>query len=125
MTFLSEEDAVTAIVEKVELFKSDAAVAHEAAMQAYAERFVLDVIDYCHRSDFPKSLVYTAADLICNWLDDLDNGGRGAMRSIKEDDTEFTFAVSDMSQLGSTVDADFDTIKPKLNLYRKVRWPTA
>ena len=29
----------------------------------FAEKFVLDCMDYCHRTHFPRTLVYTAAEL--------------------------------------------------------------
>ena len=91
------------------------------------EKLVMDILDYCHRDDFPVALVYTAVDLVNKRLDDLqsvddEDGGiptRGPLSSIKMDDTEFSFAVNNVSASGVLSDYDFDSIKAKLNLYRK------
>ena len=66
----------------------------------------------------------TGAALIGSWMDDAANGGRSALKSIKQNDTEFQFAVAETASAGSTMDADLEALHPKLNLYRKVRWPT-
>ena len=52
------------------------------------------------------------------------NGGRSTLKSIKQDDTEFQFAVADVANTGSTVGADLESLHTRLNLYRKVWWPT-
>lgn len=36
-------------------------------VRLYAEKFVDDVLDYCHRDDFPKALVYVGAEFIVKW----------------------------------------------------------
>lgn len=89
----------------------------------YAKYFVAEVLDYCNRDDFPQALCMTGAEIIGRWLDDLENGGRNALKSIKQDDTEYQFAVSDASQAGSTLESDLAALRPRLNLYRKLRWP--
>ncbi len=65
---------------------------------------------------------YFVAELVGRWLDDMENGGRNALKSIKQDDTEYQFAVSDASQAGSTLESDLAALRPRLNLYRKLRW---
>lgn len=89
----------------------------------YAKYFVAEVLDYCNRDDFPQTLCMTGAEIIGRWLDDLENGGRSALKSIKQDDTEYQFAVSETSQTGSTLESDLAALRPRLNLYRKLRWP--
>lgn len=75
------------------------------------------------------ALVYTAVDLVGKRLDDLQSSAdeaeegdiptRGPLSSIKMDDTEFSFAVNSVSASGVLSDYDFDSIKAKLNLYRR------
>ncbi|MDD6699324.1 hypothetical protein [uncultured Selenomonas sp.] len=123
MTFLSQEDAVTAITAKAALLHKEIAEKYGDMMRTYAEKFVLDVLDYCHRDDFPQALVYTAVELIGKWASLETDGAAGPLKSIQMDDTQFTFAVSDVSGAGTLADQDFDSIRPKLNLYRKLVRP--
>lgn len=98
-------------------------------VRLYAEKFVDDVLDYCHRDDFPKALVYIGAAFIVKWAtaqSESANEGGGStapLKSIKQDDTEFVFAVNNVSATGSMIEADWETVKPKLNLYRKLVIP--
>lgn len=123
MTFLTQEDAVTAIVDKAAVLNKEIAEKYGDMMQIYAEKFVLDVLDYCHRDDFPQALVYTAVELIGRWATLAADGAAGPVKSIQMDDTSFTFAVSDVSGAGTLADHDFESIRPKLNLYRKLVTP--
>ncbi len=50
----------------------------------FAEKFVLDCIDYCHRTDFPRSLVYTGAELAVKYSKDTLNQLQGPLKSLKE-----------------------------------------
>ena len=124
MTFLEPDDAVTAILGTFKSLWSDGELPEEAVLEIYAEKFVYDVIDYCHRDDFPKTLVYTAADLIMKRVRDQDGDTGGApLKSITQNDTTMQFAVSDVASMGLMADADFESIKGKLNLYRKLVKP--
>ena len=67
--------------------------------QFWVEKLVFDVLDYCNRADF------------------------------KMDDTSFKFnigvtrTITNPDNKGLLSDSDFDSIKPRLNLYRKpVSW---
>lgn len=91
-------------------------------LEVFAEKFVLDVMDYCHRTDFPRSLAYTGAELAVKYSKDTLNQSQGPLKSLKENDVEFTWTVSDISPIGCISEQDFNSIKPKLNLYRKVVW---
>ena len=84
-----------------------------------AQKFVYDVLDYCNREDFPKALVFTAEDMVTRWLEDAENGGRAPLKSLTQNDTTYQFAISDMAATGNPIEDDFNSIKPKLNLYRR------
>lgn len=126
---MDRQAAVTAITEKVQLLESERQLKSDL-LTFYIEKLVTDILDYCHRDDFPDALVYTVVDLIRKRLSDEDSktaselqGLRGPLSSVKMDDTEFSFAVNGVDATGCLSDLDFDSIKPKLNLYRKaVSW---
>lgn len=120
--YLPSDEAVAKLIEAVKTLRGE--LENESAVEIYAQHIVGYVLDYCHRKDFPSALVLTGATLIGAWLDDAANGGRSVLKSIKQNDTEFQFAVADTASTGSTMDADLEALHPKLNLYRKVRWPT-
>lgn len=125
---MEQQEAVQAILEKLKLLRG-AEKLNEAQATFATEKMVMDILDYCHREDFPVALVYTAADLVGKRLDDLQSSAdeaeegdiptRGPLSSIKMDDTEFSFAVNSVSASGVLSDYDFDSIKAKLNLYRR------
>lgn len=95
---------------------------------------VLDILDYCHRDDFPDALVYSCVDLILKRLSDAETVVEDEnsdttvlpLSKIKMDDTEFSFytgaikSTTAPDNVGLLSDLDFDSIKPKLNLYRKL-----
>lgn len=106
----------------------------EAQLEFYVQKFVLDVLDYCHIDKFPEALVYSAVDLIrkriadeaANFVESSETSivsSNIPLSKIKQDDTEYTFAVNNVDLSGCLADLDFDSIKPKLNLYRRmVAW---
>ena len=127
MKYISQEEAIAAIYDKIMEIKGDyngmveeAPIINDTKLHMYVEKFVIDVIDYCHREDFPDSLVYTAVELIMKWMDADASGEKAPLKSLKQNDTEFTFAVSDVSAVGNAHEADFESLKPKLNRFRKV-----
>ena len=122
MKYITADEAVTKLIETAKTLHGE--LENEAAAEIYARHIVGHVLDYCHRKDFPSALILTGATLIGSWLEDAANGGRSALKSIKQNDTEFQFAVAETASVGSTMDADLEALHPKLNLYRKVRWPT-
>lgn len=126
MELLTKTEAVSLILEKLRLLRG-AEKLNEVQAEFATEKLVRDMLDYCHREDFPMALVYTAVDLVGKRLDDMqddaDSQGisvRSPLSSIKMDDTEFSFAVENVSASGVLSDYDFDSIKGKLNIYRKV-----
>lgn len=118
MKYIDSEIAVNTILNRVLELRPD----NETLAKDYCEAFVEHVLDYCHREDFPQPLVYTAAEMVVRWLDDRENGGRANLKSIKQDDTEFTFNVSDAAASVDFIGEDMASISQRLNLYRKVRW---
>ncbi|WP_437795533.1 hypothetical protein [Mitsuokella multacida] len=116
--FISSDEAETAIVETAKVLLQDGSTLNDAQYGIYAAKLVGDVLDYCHRDDFPKALIYTCADLLVKRVNDAADDTK-VLKSIKMDDTQFDFAHGDVTA-GNQADADFETIRPKLNLYRKI-----
>ena len=122
---MEKQEVIRVITEKVRLLESRPL--SEGLLSFYVEKLVTDILDYCHRKDFPEPLVYSAVDLIRKRLADEDTAGNELgvptntpLSSIKMDDTEFKFAVSNVDPAGCLADLDFATLKPKLNRWRKV-----
>lgn len=119
---MEKQEAIEAVVEKVMELSSQAP--NEAELRFGAEKLVLDILDYCHRDDFPQTLIYTMVPLILKEMQDKanaeENGTNAPISSIEMGDTTIDFAVNAVSTHGLLSDADFDSIKPKLNLYRKL-----
>ena len=120
---MTKNEAFSDILLKVRTLRPDAALSDDA-LTIYIEKLVSDVLDYCHRSDFPDGLVFTCADLIVKRLDDMAaaSSDTAGLKSLTMDDTKFEFNVATPSVSGLVSELDFDSIKPKLNLYRKVGW---
>ena len=118
MAFLTPEEAAARIIEIAKTLLGDTGTDKEAIYQIYADKLVIDVLDYCKRDDFPAALVYTCADLLFKREQDSTSDTQG-LKKVKMDDTEFEFATATASP-GTLADADFATIRNKLNLYRKV-----
>lgn len=122
---VEKQEAIREIAAKVRLLESKRTL-DEGLLLFYVEKLVTDILDYCHRSDFPEALVYSAVDLIRKRFEDASAGSElgvpsnAPLASVKMDDTEFQFAVSNVDSTGCLADLDFATLKPKLNLYRKV-----
>ena len=101
----------------------------------WVEKLVIDILDYCHRKDFPEALIYTCVDLILKRLADYETAADNVdsdtaavslpLSEIKEDETSYKFDTSfavkttATDNVGLLSDLDFDSIKPRLNLYRK------
>lgn len=131
---LSAEEAATRITSKLTSLNPTRELNKEL-LQFWVEKLVLDVLDYCHRTDFPDALIYTCVDLIQKRLADLNEALAGDTESeavslplseIKMNDTQFKFSTDLVRKtiapdnIGLLSDLDFDSIKPRLNLYRRV-----
>ena len=117
---VSPQEALTILMDLVLNLQPDA---NPAKLKFYAGKFIDDVLDYCNRLDFPVALLFTAAELLAKRFEAADEltGSTLPLKKIKQDDTEFEFAVENVSTAGLSADADFELIKPKLNLYRRIR----
>ena len=118
MAYITATEAATRIIEMAKLLLGDTGTERDAVYQIYADKLILDVLDYCNRDDFPAALVYTCADLLVKREQDSTSDTKG-LKKVKMDDTEFEFATATETP-GTAADADFATIRNKLNLYRKV-----
>ena len=127
---MTREEAIERIKQKLLLILPENQLS-EAVLLFWIEKLVLDVLDYCHREDFPEALIYTCVDLILKRISDsetaadYDENGL-PLSEIKMDDTSFKFStgtiktVTNPNNAGLLSDEDFNSIKPRLNLYRKL-----
>lgn len=130
---LSAEEATIRITSKLTSLEQ-ARELNKELLQFWVEKLVLDVLDYCHRTDFPDALIYTCVDLLRKQLADMDEAAGNSeseavtlpLSEIKMDDTQYKFSTDLMvkttapDNIGLLSDLDFDSIKPRLNLYRRV-----
>lgn len=118
---MTPAEAVVDITAKIKTIRGDTEI-DEAVLGIYVEKLVNDVLDYCHRHDFPRALTFTCMDLINKRIGDEQTAAEGAaqLKSIEAGDTKFEFNVPAAISSGVLNDLDFDSIKPKLNLYRKI-----
>lgn len=117
---MTPAEAVADIIAKIKTIRGDIEI-DEVVLSIYVEKLVTDILDYCHRHDFPRALTFTCMDLINKRIGDEQTAAEGAaqLKSIEAGDTKFEFNVAAISS-GVLNDLDFDSIKPKLNLYRKI-----
>lgn len=126
---MERQEAVKQVSEKVLLLAGEQKP-NSDTITFCTEKLVTDILDYCHRDDFPDALVYTVVELVQKRLADaagaaagMAGGTHGPLQSIKMDDTEFHFAVSSVDPAACLSELNFESIKPKLKLYRKaVSW---
>lgn len=123
---MERQEAVKRVSEKVLLLTGEQKP-NSDTLAFYIEKLVTDILDYCHRDDFPDALVYTVVELVQKRLADAASAAagmagdtHGPLQSVKMDDTEFHFAVSSVDPAACLSELSFDAIKPKLKLYRKV-----
>lgn len=101
--------------------------ARRATLNFYVTKLVEDILAYCHRRDFPAPLIYTVVELLMKRFKDeistISAGVDAPMSKVKMGDTEYSFDTSfiDKVDLTKIVSEElFNTLKSKLNLYRKV-----
>lgn len=119
---MERDAAIARIMELVTQLNPDV---NAINLEFYATKLVLDVLDYCHRTDFPEALIYSAAGALVTQFtassgSDSPIASGAPISEIKMDDTTFKFAVAEKetsSDIGASL---FDALKPRLNLYRKV-----
>lgn len=130
---MTRERAIEVIKQKIQLIAPERQLTSDI-WQFWVEKLVFDVLDYCHRDDFPDALIYTCVDLVLKRLSDAEAAAENIesdttvlpLSEIKMDDTSFKFYTGSIKSttapdnVGLLSDLDFDSIKPRLNLYRKV-----
>ena len=133
---LTRAEAIETISQKIQLTAPQRQLASNI-WQFWIEKLVIDILDYCHRKDFPEALIYTCVDLILKRLSDMERAAENTdsdtavislppLSEIKQDDTSYKFDTSlaikttTADNIGLLSDLDFDSIKPRLNLYRKL-----
>lgn len=118
---MTPAEAVADITAKIKTIRGDTEI-DEVVLSIYVEKLVNDVLDYCHRHDFPRALTFTCMDLINKRIGDEQTAAEGAaqIKSLEAGDTKFEFNVAAAISSGVLNDLDFDSIKPRLNLYRKI-----
>lgn len=118
---MTPAEAVADITAKIKTIRGYTEI-DEVVLSIYVEKLVNDVLDYCHRHDFPRALTFTCMDLINKRICDEQTAAEGAaqLKSIEAGDTKFEFNVAAAISSGVLNDLDFDSIKPRLNLYRKI-----
>ena len=86
----------------------------QKTFEFYVKKFVEDVLAYCHRADFPEPLIFN------DELAENDVGTSAPLSEVKMDDTSFKFAVASVDLSAIASEQLFNSIKSRLNLYRKV-----
>ncbi|EKU79156.1 hypothetical protein [Veillonella seminalis] len=119
VTYISVETAIEQIINRLIVSADFDGVTPLQRLQI--EQFVYDIVDYCHRDDFPTTLVLTVANLIAmHFITEPEHMGTGPLKALEENDTRFEFAVADADTTDLLSNQLFGKIRPKLNLYRKL-----
>lgn len=121
--YLTREEATEKISALVQQLNP---AADAATIEFYSNKLVLDVLDYCHRDNFPEALIYTAAGALAKNFGTSDGDGSATvnapLKAITQDDVKYEFAVA-TAEVDTTFDAAttvFNSLKARLNIYRKL-----
>ena len=122
--YLTREEATEKITTLTQQLKP---AADAATIEFFANKLVLDVLDYCHRDNFPEALIYTAAGALAKQFSTASDGDGSAtvnapLKAITQDDVKYEFAVA-TAEVDTTFDAAttvFNSLKARLNIYRKL-----
>ena len=74
---MTPAEAVADITAKIKTIRGDTEI-DEVVLSIYVEKLVNDVLDYCHRHDFPRALTFTCMDLINKRIGDEQTAAEGA-----------------------------------------------
>lgn len=119
VSYISIDEAIKVIIDKVQTIAETNELSDLQKLQI--EQFVYDITDYCHRDDFPRTLVLTVANLIAIYYMEQGNTAREApLKALEENDTKFEFAVAEVDMTDLLSNQLLDKLRPKLNLYRKL-----
>lgn len=118
-------EAIQAIMETLEELRGKSDEQDLRRLKFWTKKLVSDILDYCNRTDFPDALIFTAASLLDNYFQrmtvDEETGSSIPLKRIKQDDTEFEFAVDNVDLNAWLSGVDISPIKAQLNIYRRVR----
>ena len=104
---MTPAEAVADITAKIKTIRGDTEI-DEVVLSIYVEKLVTDILDYCHRHDFPRALTFTCMDLINKRIDDeqtaaeedaqlkkveLINGEYKPIYATIKDDIEFLYLI--------------------------------
>lgn len=127
---MNKEDAIqeimTQLTELAEESGSDTAVyiiGHERLLNFQVSKFVEDVLVYCNRRDFPKPLIYTAVEMLNERISSklATSQSQAPLSEVKMDDVTFKWNYAAINLASVFSEELFNSITPKLNLYRKVK----
>ena len=121
----SASEAIQAIMETLEELRGKPDEQDLRRLKFWTKKLVSDILDYCNRTDFPDALIFTAASLLDNYFQrmtvDEETGSSIPLKRVKQDDTEFEFAVDNVDLNAWLSGVDISPIKAQLNIYRRVR----
>lgn len=84
------------------------------------------ILTYCNRSDIPKELVFTHANMVIDLITGnarrSDTDSPGTVKSIKEGDTTVTLEATRASSREDHMEALLFDYASQLNRFRKLRW---
>lgn len=115
-------DVFTIVKAKVptDLLPNDTVLAMDVAEVGHS------ILNYCNRSDIPKELVFTHAnmviDLITGNVRRSDTDSPGTVKAIKEGDVQVTFEATRASSREAHMEALLFDYASQLNRFRKLRW---
>lgn len=116
-TYISFDDAVTQICNILIGVSPDY---DTPRMRLSVQSFVKKVLDYCHRDDFPDTLLYTAVDFVMKNIERESITKDAPVKAIQEKDNRIEFAVNSVPVYGLASDEEFKLLRPALNLYRRL-----
>ena len=117
-------DKDAAIQKIIQLALSLDATLDANKLNFFATKLVLDVLDYCHRKDFPEAVCYTCAGVLSQAFTSSTSGattGSAPLKKLTQDDTTFEFAVAEIDTSLDAGTIAFNALKPKLSLYRRIK----
>lgn len=121
----SASEAVQAIMDTLEEFQGKLDEQSQRKLKFWTKKLVSDILDYCNRTDFPDALIFTAVSLLDSYIQRIkigeENGSSIPLKRLKQDDTEYEFAVENVDLNAWLSGVDISPIKAQLNIYRRVR----
>lgn len=103
-----------------ELLPDDMALAMDVAEVGQS------ILTYCNRSDIPKELVFTHANMVIDLITGnarrSDTDSASTVKAIKEGDVQVTFEATRATSREAHMEALLFGYASQLNRFRKLRW---